>query len=80
VSGLLFVAPALALALAMIVRRYPGERRLCAIAARRRSAPKRAPRSLKARARRPNWALAPRGSALLASALATRPPPAAAHC
>jgi len=81
VSGLLFIAPALALALLMIARRYPGERRLTAImAARRRSARQRAPRSLQARAQRPNWALAPRGSALLASALATRPPPAPADC
>jgi hypothetical protein len=80
VSGLLFIAPALALALLMIARRYPGERQLSAVAARRRSALRRAPRSLQARAQRPNWALRPRGSALLASALATRPPPAPAHC
>ena len=34
-SGLLFLAPALVLALAMLVRRYPGERRIVALGARR---------------------------------------------
>ena len=78
-SGLLFLAPALALALAMLARRYPGERRIVALGARRRrSAPRRpATRVLSAPTGRAPWALVPRGSALLACALATRPPPAA---
>jgi hypothetical protein len=79
VNGLLFLAPALVLALAMLVRRYPGEGRIVALAARRRpAAPRRSPTwVLAAVATRAPWALVPRGSALLACALATRPPPAA---
>ena len=79
-SGLLFLAPALALALVMLARRYPGERRIVALGARcRRSAPRRPAvmRVLSAPSGRAPWALVPRGSALLACALATRPPPAA---
>jgi len=80
VNGLLFLAPALALALAMLVRRYPGERQIVALAARRRrAAPRPAPtRVLVVTAARGPSALVPRGSALLACALATRPPPVAA--
>ncbi|HEY1776130.1 MAG TPA: hypothetical protein VGG41_08225 [Solirubrobacteraceae bacterium] len=78
-SGLLFIAPALVLSALMLLRRYPGERCLSAIAARRRSSAPRAPRLLQAHAQRPNWDLRPRGSALLACALATRPPPAPAR-
>ena len=78
-SGLLFLAPALVLALVMLVRRYPGERRIVALGARRRrGAPRRgAPQTLSSPAGRAPWALVPRGSALLACALATRPPPPA---
>ena len=78
-SGLLFLAPALALGLAMLVRRYPGERQIVALGARRRrGAPRRSePAVLCAPAGRTPWALVPRGSALLACALATRPPPLA---
>jgi len=76
VSGLLFLAPALALALVMLVRRYPGERQIAALAARRRGVRRRgASPALCAPAGRAPWALVPRGSALLACALATRPPP-----
>jgi hypothetical protein len=76
VSGLLFIAPALALAALMLARCYPGERRLAAIAARRRSALPRAPRGVRACASRGFVALRPRGGALIALSLATRPPPA----
>jgi hypothetical protein len=68
------MAPALAFALALLARRFPGERRLVALAARRRRrAARRAPVRVTAAMRTP-WAVAPRGGALLARALATWPP------
>jgi hypothetical protein len=76
VSGLLFMAPALLLALVLLARRFPGERRLVAIASRRRRRARRVAVRLSVAARAP-WALLPRGSALLSWALATRPPPVA---
>jgi hypothetical protein len=76
VSGLLFMAPALLFALALLTRRFPGERQLVALASRRRRRARRAPLRVNMAARAP-CALVPRGSALLAGALATRPPPAA---
>jgi len=76
VNGLLFMAPALAFALLLFARRFPGERQLNMLAARRRRRRPRAPARVLAAARAP-WALLPRGSALLARALATRPPPGA---
>jgi hypothetical protein len=76
VNGLLFMAPALLFALALLTRRFPGERQLNALVARRRQRPRRAPARVIAAARAP-WALVPRGSGLLAGALATRPPPVA---
>jgi len=76
VSGLLFMAPALLFALLLVARRFPGERRLNALASRHRRRPRRAPARI-AVARRTPWALVPRGSELLARELATRPPPVA---
>jgi len=77
VNGLLFMAPALAFAFVLLARRFPGERRLNVLAARHRLRRRpRAPARVLAAARAP-WALLPRGSALLARALATRPPPGA---
>jgi len=76
VNGLLFMAPALAFALALFARRFPGERQLNALVARRRRRPRRAPVRVVAAARAP-WALVPHGSGLMAGALATRPPPVA---
>lgn len=75
-SGLLFVAPALALALLMALRRYPGERRLIAIASRRRCALPRAPRRVRGSTLRLRVTMRPRGGVLIALSLATRPPPA----
>jgi putative copper export protein len=76
VNGLLFMAPALVFALALFARHFPGERQLNALVARRRRRLRRAPARMIAAARAP-WALVPRGSWLLAGALATRPPPLA---
>jgi hypothetical protein len=75
ISGLLFLLPALALALTLFARRYPGERRLFAL--RRRRPRVRWPRprsSISIRARVPLRAV--RGGLLLARSLAVRPPPA----
>jgi hypothetical protein len=73
-AGALCLLPALALALPLFVRRYPGEGLLTALAAprcsRRLRAPRPAPpRGLLLRA-------APRGGQLIARFLAVRPPPA----
>lgn len=76
-NGLLFMAPALVFALVLLSRRFPGERRLVALAVRRSRRPRRAPLRV-AVACRPPAALVARGSALLARALATRPPPGVA--
>ena len=73
-NGLLFMAPALAFALVLLSRRFPGETRLIALGARRYLRPRRAPVRVAVAARPPS-ALVARGSALLARALATRPPP-----
>ena len=75
-NGLLFMAPTLAFAVVLLARRFPGERQLNALVARRRRRPRRAPARAIAATRAP-WALVPRGSGLLAGALATRPPPLA---
>jgi hypothetical protein len=74
ISGLLFLLPALSLAIALLARRYPGERRLLAL--RRRESHARWPRprsSLSVRAHIPlSFA---RGGLLIARSLAVRPPP-----
>jgi hypothetical protein len=75
-SGLLYLLPALTLALVLLARRYPGERTLLAL--RRRPPRVRWPRP------RSNAPLAPpvvvlliaRGGLLIARSLAVRPPPA----
>jgi hypothetical protein len=75
VNGLLFAAPALLFALLLAMRRFPGERQLVALASRRlRRVRRRAPVRVIAVARAERTLL-PRGSALLARALAKRPPP-----
>jgi hypothetical protein len=68
------MAPALVLAVTLLARRFPGERRLVTLAHRRRRRARRAPSRILAAPRTPRAPL-PRGSALLAAALATRPPP-----
>jgi hypothetical protein len=71
---LLCLAPAVALALLFATRRYPGERTLLALRARRSERPRRhaACAGTQPRVRR---AARPRGGALLAFGLAVRPPP-----
>jgi len=74
-QGLLCVAPALALAVILLARRYPGERLL--LAARAGETPRRLRASSVSRPRRPALARLPRGGLLIASRLAERPPPLA---
>jgi hypothetical protein len=76
VSAVLFLAPALTLGLLLLARCYPGERRLAAVAARRRPALPRAPARARICPSRGFVAMRPRGGALIALSLATRPPPA----
>ena len=73
-SGLLFLAPAPAPA--MLARRYPGERHVVALCARRRrGASRRTPARVRlAPVARAPWALVPRAGALLACAPAPPPP------
>jgi len=70
---LLYLLPALALAASLILRRYPGERRLLALIAGR-SKPRRRPEARTTAGARPR-ALVPRGGLLIACSLAVRPPP-----
>jgi hypothetical protein len=74
-EGLLYVAPALALACLLLARRYPGERLLIALRPqeRRRRARVRATRMTGA----PIALGMPRGGLLMARSLAVRPPPLA---
>jgi hypothetical protein len=73
-TGILFLLPALVLALVLLARRYPGERTLA-----RLSAPSRArwarPRASVPHAAR-TFAVAAHGGLLIARSLAVRPPPA----
>jgi hypothetical protein len=73
-SDLLCLLPALALACALLARRYPGERLLVALRHRRRSSWPRARSFVSARARA--LTVAAHGSLLMARSLAVRPPPA----
>ena len=70
----LCLLPLAALGLAMLARRYPGERILAAL--RERRPPVR--RTTSVRLPRSPEHLVPRGGLLIASALAVRPPPAVA--
>jgi uncharacterized SAM-binding protein YcdF (DUF218 family) len=75
-TGLLYLAPALVLALPLVGGRYVGEERLSLLAAKRTLRPRRAASRLVATHtfERPMR----RGGRLVASSLAKRPPPAAA--
>jgi len=71
-TNALCLLPALALAAPLLMRRYPGERTLVALAVRR-------PHRPRARASVPRtgrlFTVAPHGGLLIARALAVRPPP-----
>ena len=76
-GGFAFMAPAILVAIPLVVGRYLGEERIAGLACRMqaRRAPRRAPRVT-------GWARAPRrlfsrGGALIARSLAVRPPPVA---
>lgn len=70
-GGVLFLAPALLLALPLLRGRYPGAERLAKLIHRRTAL--RAPRALPS-TRRPAT-VRPRGGELIARSLAVRPPP-----
>jgi hypothetical protein len=73
-AGALCLLPALALAVPLAMRRYPGERILASLSNTRRSRWPR-PRSSSPHGER-GFTVAPHGGLLIARALAVRPPPA----
>ena len=73
IEGLLYLLPALLLALPLTFRRYPGEGTLVALARRIRRDRSRAPVALAPAQSIP--LIVSRGGRLLATALAKRPPP-----
>jgi hypothetical protein len=76
-TGLLYVAPALVLALPLLVGRYPGEGRIAAFVARSHGPEVRASKRLVAT--HTFVRLMQRGGRLVASSLAKRPPPVPAR-
>src|SRR6202035_5327844 len=72
-TPLFYLLPGLALAVPLLLRHYPGERRLLALIAGR-SKPLRRARARMAATARPR-PLVPRGGLLIACSLAVRPPP-----
>ena len=76
VSGILYLLPALMLAVVLLARRYPGERTLLAL--RPAGAPRRSHARSRSRvpARRRVLLVLVRGGLLIARFLAVRPPPA----
>ena len=74
-TDVLWISPALVLALPLLVGRYVGERGIARLAARFVVRARRAARSLSARLPRAPRALLPRGGRLLAASLAERGPP-----
>ncbi len=75
-EGLAFVLPAVVLLAALVVRRYPGERVLSRLRARRLRVAHAGPRAGACCAQRSRpRARMPRGGRLIAASLAVRPPP-----
>jgi hypothetical protein len=77
-QGVMFVLPALLMALVLVAKRYPGERvieRLRALRVARRQRPASVAVRLRPRSR-----VRPRGGRLIAVSLAGRAPPLAAGC
>lgn len=77
-TGLLHLAPALVLAVALLARRYPGERLIVRLVAVYPARPRRRAQARACKPRAYVAALVPRGGQLLGRSLAVRPPPAAA--
>src|SRR3954452_15140992 len=75
-SGLLYLAPALVLALPLLLRRYVGEQQLVELAARPRARTRR--RALRVTRPRSYARVMQRGGRLVGSGMAKRPPPPAA--
>jgi hypothetical protein len=75
-SGLLYLAPALVLALPLLLGRYVGEEQLVELAARPPAATRR--RALRVAGPRSYARVMQRGGRLVASGMAKRPPPRAA--
>jgi hypothetical protein len=75
-TGIMFLLPALVLALVLFARRYPGERTLARLRTSRHKRWAR-PRASVPRAARA-FAVAAHGGLLIARSLAVRPPPALA--
>jgi hypothetical protein len=73
-TGLLYLAPALLLALPLLHGRYVGEQAVVRLATVRRAATRR-PRATTVPVAVRRTPLLPRGGRLVASAIATRPPP-----
>jgi hypothetical protein len=73
-DALLYMAPALLVALPLALGRFLGEERLAALRARERVRPRLRPAGAISGDPRPP-ALVPRGGLLIASSLAKRPPP-----
>jgi hypothetical protein len=73
-TGLLYLAPALLLLWPLLRGRYVGEAAVCRLASARTASRRPAGAAVPVAARRPAVLLA-RGGRLLASAIATRPPP-----
>ena len=74
-SGLLYLVPALVVLVPLLAHRYPGERRIAALAVRRRPPVRRRPSRARLAHRRPLLLAPPAGGALLAFELAGRAPP-----
>ena len=74
-TGILCLLPALALAAALLARRYPGERTLARLAASKQRIRWERPRASTPHAAR-SFAVAAHGGLLIARSLAVRPPPA----
>lgn len=72
-TGILFLLPALLLAMVLFARRYPGERMLVGARNARHT---RWPRARSSMPRAPRaFTVAPHGGLLIARSLAVRPPP-----
>jgi len=71
--ALLYLLPAVLLAVLLVLRRYPGERRLVALSCPERQA-SNAEKALRLLPRGPRAGI-PRGGLLIACSLAVRPPP-----